>query len=279
MKNQIRKKEQMEQELAENQNWVEEKLNAALEEQRKAGLFSCPIVDIDSGNCCTKVFSTSNGLDKHTEKGQHSFPSVNSKDYCIIKMCEPGAMLSPHTLPDRALHTAAPFEITIDLTSKNMALDWHSLGCYCKPGRKETFKKTKHLLEDLQRFFDYGLVLGNTKYDPDAALRELANMKDPLDPDMPKYSRRHDNPHGPLPSVMIIKQWFSGQSTKQKKQLPSNQIGQNNALSFAPCDTTITPFSSARVPIMKELLKTNGLLTTGKKAELYQRLLDNGIQF
>ena len=206
VKKQIRKKEQMEQELAENQNWVEEKLNAALEEQRKAGLFSCPIVDIDSGNCCTKVFSTSNGLNKHTEKGQHSFPSVNSKDYCIIKMSEAGAMLAPHSLPDRALHTAAPFEITVDLTSENMALDWHSLGCYCKPGRKETFKKTKHLLEDLQRFFDYGLVLGNTKYDPDAALRELANMKDPLDPDMPKYSRRHDNPHGPLPSVMIMKQ-------------------------------------------------------------------------
>jgi hypothetical protein len=78
---------------------------------------------------------------------------------------------------------------------------------------------------------------------------------------------------------MIIKQWFSIQSARAKKIVPSTENRQDVPLLSTPNDSTITPCSATRVPILKELLQNNGLPTIGKKSELYQRLIENGIKY
>jgi len=275
-KDQVRNQEYRQKQLSENEKKLDEKWQVDTDLKVKAGLFPCCVIDKTRGPC-RMVYSSKVWLDKHVAKNQHSFSSLNSHDYAVALMSEPGAMLSPHSNPDRAHYTAGEIEIIVDENAQTEEREWHSLGCYNKPARKESFIKTIALKADLELMYKHGLISGKTKYTPASALQELKAMKDPLDPSGLKYSRRIGNINGPLPTEQIIKQWFAIRSSNDKKSriTASSETTQNN-IDRSAVVVTSSAYADMKVKELKEILKQRKLAVSGKnKAELVARLEAN----
>ena len=273
-KSQVRKEEHRQQQLSESRQKLDEKWQSEIDSKMKAGLCPCTAVN-STGAHCRMVYSSKVWLEKHIEKNVHCFSSLNSRDYAVAFMSEPGSMLSPGSNPDRAFWTAAEIE-TVLCDEAEGEQDWYSLGCYNKHGRKQPFMKTAALKADLERMYEYGLIHGKTKYTPSSALQELKAMRDPLDPTRLKYSRRSGNVNGPIPTEEIIKQWFAIQSSNKKKaQQASLQPIQAGEITEMEASNPIA-YAKMTIRDLKEILKNRKLPVSGKnKAELVARLVAN----
>jgi hypothetical protein len=275
-KNQVRNQEYRQKQLSENRKELDEKWQAETDLKMKAGLFPCCAVDKMRG-CCRMVYSKKCWLDKHIVKNQHSFSSLSSHDYAVALMSEPGALLSPGSNPDRAFWTAEEIETIVNGDAQTEEQEWHALGCYNKPARKESFFKTIALKMDLERMYQHGLASGKTKYTPSSALQELKAMKDPLDPSRLKYSRRIGNVNGPLPTEQIVKQWFAIRSSNDKKSrlAATSETTQNNT-NHSTVAIISSAYANMKIKVLKEILKQRNLPISGKnKAELVARLEAN----
>jgi len=273
-KNQVRHEERRQKQLSENRQKLDKIWQSDINSKMKAGLCPCTAVD-STGAHCRMVYSSKLWLEKHIIKNEHSFSSLNSRDYALSFMSEPGSMLSPGSNPDRAFWTAAEIE-TVLCDEAGDEQHWYAPGCYNKHARKQPFMKTAALKADLERMYEHGLINGNSKYTPASALQELKATRDPSDPTRLKYSRRIGNVNGPIPTEEIIKQWFSIQSSNKKKAQLLQAASQSDQTTNTEIPASLSAYTNMTVKALKEILVTRKLPVSGKnKAELVARLVAN----
>jgi hypothetical protein len=223
------RKTEKRQELIDDRNHrLDKKWEEKAADLKKIGLYMCDEQNHVTGECCSKLFVSKNNLDKHKQRGEHTFPkeslltsAINDARSGKYSLC-----LDTGTRINRDRSVASDYvpkegpgvSFEFEHVSKEKSF---GRGCYHKKNRstiKKQFKASPALLHQLENLFmqgqdkaDKSVKIKSSKYTAEEALAELRNRKT-------EDGRRFYGPGcegGPLPTQSYVKSWFSNRASEK----------------------------------------------------------------
>ena len=206
---------------------LDEEWEVKCESLKKIGLYMCDAQNHQTGHHCTALFNSEANLNRHKEKGCHSFPNeslltsiVNDARSGKYSLClDSGTRINrDRSIASEYNQKEGPgkdFNYNTTAISKEKCF---GRGCYHKKNQateKQKFNPSGALLNDLETMFKHGEDRTDSiekskasKYTAEQALVELKNKKS-------ENGRRFYGPEcegGSLPTLTYVKGWFSNRS-------------------------------------------------------------------
>ena len=218
---QTRKNQQINDRIGNANKKLSDRIEKKHAEMVVSGLYCCDEKN-DIGDYCKETFITEKYLNRHKQKGIHTFPSRSTLT-SVINRAEKGAVWSSGG-DDEIMNLSKAIESKLVISHTeapqlrehaSVEKDWFVPGCYCKirPKKTRAAKLSTAMKLDLEKLFcegessDSGAKPNASKYTPEEAFATLTNM---TENNRRKYSPTSKN--GPVASIARIRTWFSGRA-------------------------------------------------------------------